>query len=65
MTSWSRIGDAKKPFTIREPFWLGRYPVTNSQYALFINDGGYLGFRVAAVPPGRQSSSGRAAEPGA
>ena len=36
-----RVGYEKRAFTIREPFWLGRYPVTNSQYALFINDGGY------------------------
>jgi formylglycine-generating enzyme required for sulfatase activity len=34
-------GDAKEAFAIHEPFWLSRFPVTNSQYALFIEDGGY------------------------
>ncbi len=34
-------GDDKKPLRIEEPFLLSRYPVTNSQYALFIADGGY------------------------
>jgi hypothetical protein len=34
-------GDDKKPFTMREPFWLSRYPVTNAQYALFMKKGGY------------------------
>ena len=26
---------------IAAPFWIGRYPVTNSQYQAFIDDGGY------------------------
>ena len=30
-----------RPFEISEPFWLSKYPVTNSQYARFIQDGGY------------------------
>ncbi len=49
-----RIGDndksgyweSAKPFDedlirIATPFWLSKYPVTNSQYAVFIQDGGY------------------------
>jgi formylglycine-generating enzyme required for sulfatase activity len=35
------FGDKKKRFSISEPFWLSRYPVTNSQYAEFIKAGGY------------------------
>ncbi len=35
------VGEKKKRLTIREPFWLSKYPVTNSQYAKFINAGGY------------------------
>jgi hypothetical protein len=35
------LGDEKKPVSISEPFWLSKYPVTNSQYAVFIQDGGY------------------------
>ncbi len=35
------VGDGKEPITIAEPFWLSKYPVTNSQYALFIEAGGY------------------------
>ena len=31
----------KRAISIAEPFWLSKYPVTNSQYALFIHDGGY------------------------
>jgi formylglycine-generating enzyme required for sulfatase activity len=34
-------GDDKKPPRIEAPFLLSRYPVTNSQYALFIDGGGY------------------------
>jgi formylglycine-generating enzyme required for sulfatase activity len=34
-------GDNNRPLSIQEPFWLTRYPVTNSQFALFIDDGGY------------------------
>jgi hypothetical protein len=30
-----------RTFTLPEPIWLTRYPITNSQYALFIADGGY------------------------
>jgi hypothetical protein len=35
------FGDPKKRITIQEPFWLSKYPVTNSQFALFIDDNGY------------------------
>ncbi len=34
-------GDKKVPYTLDEPFWLSTYPVTNSQYEVFIKDGGY------------------------
>lgn len=34
-------GDKKEPFVIDEPFLLSRYAVTNSQYAKFIELGGY------------------------
>ncbi len=35
------VGDEKEPITIAKPFWLSKYPVTNSQYAQFIEAGGY------------------------
>jgi formylglycine-generating enzyme required for sulfatase activity len=35
------VGDDRRPFRIGRPLLLSRYPVTNSQYALFIRDGGY------------------------
>jgi formylglycine-generating enzyme required for sulfatase activity len=45
MTSRSiRTGRAppdEQTITIPSPFWLSKYPVTNSQYAVFIQDGGY------------------------
>jgi len=34
-------GEDKEPITIDEPFLLSRYPVTNSQYAVFLENGGY------------------------
>jgi formylglycine-generating enzyme required for sulfatase activity len=36
-----RYGENKQPFPISELFRLSRYPVTNSQYECFIEDGGY------------------------
>lgn len=36
-----RVGEVKQDLVIDEPFWLSRYPVTNSQYALFLAEGGY------------------------
>jgi len=36
-----RLGDEKKRVRITKPFWLSKYPVTNSQYTLFVDDGGY------------------------
>jgi hypothetical protein len=35
------VGDERKPFRLEKPFLLSRYPVTNSQYALFMQDNGY------------------------
>jgi predicted MPP superfamily phosphohydrolase len=35
------FGDAKEDITIQEPFWLSKYPVTNAQFALFMDDNGY------------------------
>jgi hypothetical protein len=35
------IGDDRRPFRLDKPIWLSRYPVTNQQYALFVDDGGY------------------------
>ena len=34
-------GDEREMIEIAEPFRIGRYPVTNQQYRLFIEDGGY------------------------
>ncbi len=34
-------GDDKERIHIDEPFWLSRYPVTNSQYAVFMDEKGY------------------------
>ncbi len=34
-------GDKKEPFKIERPFLISRYPVTNSQFAKFIESGGY------------------------
>lgn len=36
-----RLGDEKQAVSISEPFWLSKYPVTNSQFDQFIQDGGY------------------------
>jgi len=36
-----RIGEKKKPTEIKQAFLLSKYPVTNSQYQLFIDEGGY------------------------
>jgi hypothetical protein len=36
-----RVGDEKRAVKIAEPFWLSKYPVTTSQYAQFLQDGGY------------------------
>jgi hypothetical protein len=35
------VGDDQKPITIDKPYWLAKYPVTNSQYALFVDEAGY------------------------
>jgi hypothetical protein len=35
------FGGEKKPFATSKPYWLSRYPVTQSQFALFIREGGY------------------------
>lgn len=35
------VGDEKQAISINEPFWLSKYPVTNSQYARFMEAGGY------------------------
>jgi hypothetical protein len=35
------VGEHRKPFLLKQPFVLARYPVTNSQYALFLRGGGY------------------------
>jgi formylglycine-generating enzyme required for sulfatase activity len=34
-------GDEGRTVEIRTPFWIGRYPVTNQQFAAFIAAGGY------------------------
>jgi len=34
-------GDEGRTVEIRRPFWIGRYPVTNQQFAAFIAAGGY------------------------
>jgi len=36
-----RIGDDKHPVQIEQPYRLSKYPVTNRQYAAFIQAGGY------------------------
>ena len=35
------IGDENRPMKIKRSFWLSKYPVTNSQFRLFLEDGGY------------------------
>jgi len=35
---WAKLEREEK---IHEPYWLARYPVTNSQYGEFLKDGGY------------------------
>ncbi len=35
------MGDEKNRITIAEPFGMARYPVTNAQYRLFVEAGGY------------------------
>lgn len=35
------VGDKKEAVDLDETFWLLKYPVTNSQYALFLGEGGY------------------------
>lgn len=35
------VGDEKTQIAICAPFWLSKYPVTNSQYKLFMKAGGY------------------------
>jgi formylglycine-generating enzyme required for sulfatase activity len=34
-------GDGKEERAIAQPYWIGKYPVTNVQYARFVEDGGY------------------------
>jgi len=34
-------GEEGRTVEIRQPFWIGRYPVTNQQFAVFIAAGGY------------------------
>jgi formylglycine-generating enzyme required for sulfatase activity len=34
-------GNKRGTVDIRQPFWIGRYPVTNQQFAVFIGAGGY------------------------
>ena len=36
-----QVGDEKWRFIIEKQFWFSKYPVTNSQYRLFWEDGGY------------------------
>jgi formylglycine-generating enzyme required for sulfatase activity len=35
------VGEDKRPFRLEKPILLSRYPVVNSQYALFMQEGGY------------------------
>lgn len=35
------LGEKIAAFMVRKPFGISRYPVTNSQYAMFLKDGGY------------------------
>ena len=35
------LGEEGKGFTLERPFLMSRYPVTNSQYAVFVKEGGY------------------------
>jgi len=35
------LGNERRLLTTQEPFWLSRYLVTNSQYAKFVDEGGY------------------------
>ncbi len=35
------LGDDRRPFRLVQPVWFSRYPVTNQQYALFMQEDGY------------------------
>jgi len=35
------VGQERRPFEVTKPFLLARYPVTNSQYAVFVDEKGY------------------------
>jgi hypothetical protein len=35
------VGDDRRPFHLDKSLWFSRYPVTNQQYALFMDEGGY------------------------
>lgn len=36
-----RIGESRRIFALQRPFWIARWPVTNAQYARFVDQGGY------------------------
>ncbi|MGB5061143.1 MAG: SUMF1/EgtB/PvdO family nonheme iron enzyme, partial [Candidatus Promineifilaceae bacterium] len=36
------MGEEKDTVTIQEPYAIGRYPVTNAQFQMFVDDGGYM-----------------------
>jgi hypothetical protein len=35
------VGDQRKPFVVKQQFWIGKYLVANSQYRLFVDEDGY------------------------
>ena len=57
-------GDEKKPITIDAPFWLSRYPVTNSQFALFLDGGGYRERRYWSEEGWKWLQEAKVTEPG-
>jgi formylglycine-generating enzyme required for sulfatase activity len=37
-----RIGESRRVVGLQRPFWIARWPVTNGQFARFVDQGGYL-----------------------
>jgi hypothetical protein len=58
------LGDKRKRFTLRRSFMMSRYPVTNSQFDLFVKDVGYADARWWSEGGRRWLAESGAREPG-